>query len=55
MLSFFPLYVLDEIWDLIELVLRVFLPTITLETKDTGFNCRWSKMKGGCKKALYFC
>ena len=27
MLSFFPLNVLDEIWDLIEQFLRVFLPS----------------------------
>ena len=28
MLSFFPLDVLDEIWDVIEAVLRDFLPTL---------------------------
>ena len=28
MLSFFPLDVLDEIWDVIESVLRDFLPTL---------------------------
>ena len=36
-LSFFPLDVLDEIWDLIESVLRDFLPTLTKFNNLTCF------------------
>ena len=34
MLSFFPLDVLDEIWDLIEQFLRDFLPTLNGDPQD---------------------
>ena len=35
MLSFFPQDVFDEIWDLIESVSEVFLPTLTHSYLDT--------------------
>ena len=40
MLSFFPLDVLDEIWDLIESVSEGFLPTLVLCQTYRGFTGR---------------
>ena len=39
-LSFFPLDVLDEIWDLIESVSEGFLPTLTSPYKRSKFSNR---------------
>ena len=40
MLSVFPVYTLDEIWDLIASVSECFLPTLTKQSETK--RCRWN-------------